>query len=70
MPSGRDIYTSRPWSCPALDAQALASMRAPPDSEQLARLKSEVEAESDNEDGAADLPGAFPGSAADDTRYY
>ena len=69
MPSGRDIYSSKPFVPPSLDDDTLARMRAPPDVDEM------VDNESSSDEGEkaqGGLPGAFPGSsstASNDTYY-
>lgn len=63
MPSGREIYSIKPFELPTLDTQTLEGMRAPPDRED--RLIEEGDS-SDEDDGDSKGPvGAFPGTQAD-----
>ena len=73
MPSGREIYTVKAYCPPALDADALARMRAPLDDDDQDDLKNNDSDESDDEGGPkrAEVPGAFPGPPiASDGLYY
>lgn len=61
MPSGRDMYTIKPYEPPTVDRNALEAMRAPPDrSDDLGDGVS-----SDEDRGVPSAPGAYPGAADD-----
>ncbi|KAI9676568.1 MAG: hypothetical protein M1817_000727 [Caeruleum heppii] len=66
MPSGREIHSVPPYHVPELDADVLARMRAPPDTDGLGFRGDEDDSDDEERDGsshrAQDLPGAFPGS--------
>ena len=71
MPSGRDIYTSKPFIPPGLDDDTLARMRAPPDIEEMG--DDNESSSDDGEKAQGGLPGAFPGSSSTVSReesYY
>ena len=72
MPSGRDIYTPKPYGAPTLEVDILARMRAPLDKEELAKQERESDEDSDTNDGGrGDVPGAFPAtSMTNDSPYY
>jgi hypothetical protein len=68
MPSGREIYTLKPFTPPVLDASILESMRAPPD-----RADDYGGDASSEEDEKQDPVGAFPGTKDDyssSSTYY
>ena len=68
MPYGRDFHTLKAFEPPKLETEVLAKMRAPPDGEELETLKSEIEADSDDE--ASVVPGSFPEGRAQSTSAY
>jgi len=73
MPSGREYHSPKPWVPPVLEAQTLASMRAPPDTE-TKNYRPQSDDSDDEEDegaggprGAGQPVGAFPGTSSN---YY
>jgi hypothetical protein len=61
MPSGREIHSLKPFMPPILEASVLENMRAPPDRTDDYRGN----ASSDEDEGAQDPVGAFPGTKQD-----
>ena len=76
MPTGREIYSPKPYVIPCLDESVLARMRAPLDEEETARWAGSDPSSSDNDEhNTSKGPvGAFPGTKADyagnSTSYY
>lgn len=73
MPSGRDMYTAKPFIPPALDEDTLARMRAPPDREGITGDGDDRSSDEGERPRQSGLPGAFPGSSAtpsNDHSYY
>ena len=70
MPSGRDVVEPHPAKPSTLDNDTIAKMRAPLDQEELNRLGSEIEQDSDEDGHEANIPGAFPGSEAGPSSTY
>ena len=74
MPSGRDIHTTSPYSPPCLDADILASMRAPPEPSEVVRAAEDDESSGDEStENRSQIPGAFPGQPSADPNggnYY
>lgn len=70
MPSGREMYSVKPFEPPSLDASAVEKMRAPPD---RADDFGGHDGSSDEETEEQDPVGAFPGTKDDYSRgsnYY
>lgn len=71
MPSGREMHSVKPFMPPVLEASVLEKMRAPPD-----RMDDHGgDGSSDEDEGAEDPVGAFPGTKADysgagSSKYY
>ena len=64
MPSGRDLHSTKPFLPPALDADALAQMRAPPNEHDDLLDGSDTSSDEDSESAKhANLPGAFPAAS-------
>ena len=72
MPSGRDIHSTKPFVLPALDAETLAQMRAPPERDDNASNESDSSSDNDiKSPKPANLPGAFPrSSTATNGNYF
>jgi len=73
MPSGRDMYPTKPFVPPTLDEDTLASMRAPPDREGTIGDGDESSSDEDKRPQQSVLPGGFPESsvaASTDNSYY
>ena len=69
MPSGREIYTLKPFVPPILDASILEIMRAPPDRAD----DYGGDGTSEDEEEKQDPVGAFPGTNQDyssSSNYY
>jgi hypothetical protein len=64
MPSGREYHSPKPFQTPALDADVIARMRAPPDASDLAFQSTEDDSGSEDE-SLAEPVGAFPGTKAE-----
>lgn len=61
MPSGREMYTVKPWTPPVLEAQILENMRVPPDHvDDYGK-----DGSSDDETREQAPAGAFPGTKGD-----
>ena len=71
MPFGRDFHTLKAFDPPKLDTETLAKMRAPMDEQELETLKSQIEADSDDENGGANaVAGAFSPSRTESSAAY
>lgn len=72
MPSGRDIHSTKPYVALALDGEALARMRAPPEPDDDRDEGASSSSDDGNEKQPANLPGAFPDGAntASGDDYY
>ncbi|KHO00627.1 pH-response regulator protein palC [Metarhizium album ARSEF 1941] len=62
MPSGREIYTVKPYQPPTLDRHVLEAMRSPPDRED--DLAGDLSSD-DDASGPSAPSGAFPGTSAE-----
>ncbi|KAK4693716.1 hypothetical protein P7C71_g3734, partial [Lecanoromycetidae sp. Uapishka_2] len=73
IPSGRNIYTTKPFISPTLDEDTLARMRAPPDREGMANDGGDSSSDDGDKTQQNSLPGAFPGSSvapSNEDSYY
>lgn len=63
MPLGREIHTIKPYHPPALPANALEAMRAPPDRSD--DFGGDLSSDDEGRANAPDPVGAFPGTSSE-----
>ena len=72
MPSGRDLYTTKPFILPKLDGDTLIRMKAPPKSGPA--QEGPLENDSSEDEAAISqnevLPSTFPGTSNDGGDQY
>lgn len=65
MPSGREMYTVKPYKPPSLDALVLQAMRAPPSPGAFGGAEGGADSSDEEGEGRTVVVGAFPETGVD-----
>ena len=70
LPSGRDMFVAKPYAPQSLEADVLASLRAPVDARELANIEADEDDEASEEEAEQDKSDAVDTLAAPRTSSY